>query len=629
MPCPPFRHHWVSRHRVSDLRIHMKQNAIQRTLAGGSRPVPGVRIEGRWIYYCPSFVNPDKVPELQEWGGRWDKSKLAWRLPLLTRMLTKIFTLDPGVPCENGVREFVEESWDLKDFEAMNEVWKTLGYKKGGFLNTRRKMLREYQKQAVRALVTRPLHGTHLVLTPGLGKTPTSIVAADLYLEAFGQSERVLVVCPKSLAHQWAREIEFWSVDSRIEIVHPEIGDVLAPTPDRSVKWTVTNYDQLHERIKNDNGNTIVTGNLNEDFDLDWDVVIFDESVLLKNRKSKRFSASRTLARTSQKAWLLSGAPTTKDNSDIWSQFSLIEPDYFTSFWRFAEEVCIVVKTQWSQGEILGSRRDFDMRAEYPDIMFVRNQEEVFDDLPEYIHRDVEIILHKKQQKAHQDILDNWLHELEENRDKRVEVTAVIAMLTRLQQVTSNLYNLETTGTEWPDYSAKADFVEEFLGGGDLEWPVLIWCHHRPGARALLDRLRKQIKKKDSALYRKRAELVVGGTKGADKIIEEYKAGKVDVLILGITVGKYGHTLANSKTIITYDKTWDSDAWFQMLHRAAGARAKLAGYTHRPLLVNPRCRGTVDDYVELNLAGKLPTMSEMTGADLAKVLRSLGEEHVK
>jgi SNF2 family DNA or RNA helicase len=381
--------------------------------------------------------------------------------------------------------------------------------------------------------------------------------------------------------------------------------------------------------MKNDNGNTIVTGNLNEDFDLDWDVVIFDESVLLKNRKSKRVSACRTLSRASNKTWLLSGAPTTRDNSDIWAQFNLIEPDYFSSFWRLAEEFCIVVKTQWSQGEILGSRRDISVRDEFPDIMFVRNQEEVFEDLPTYIHWDVELDLHKKQAKAHQDVLDTWLHELEENKDKRVEVTAVIAMLTRLQQITSNLYNLQTTGEEWPDYSAKADFVEEYLAGGDLEWPVLIWCHHRPGAKALLDRLQRQAKKKDSALYRKRSELVVGGTKGADTIIEEFKAGKVDVMILGITVGKYGHTLANAKTIITYDKTWDSDAWFQMLHRAAGARAKLAGFHHRPLLVSPRCRGTVDDYVELNLAGKLPDMANMTGADLAKILRSLGEEHVK
>jgi hypothetical protein len=312
---------------------------------------------------------------------------------------------------------------------------------------------------------------------------------------------------------------------------------------------------------------------------------------------------------------------------------AIIEPDYFTSFWRTAEEFCVVVKTQWSMGEILGSRKSISLREEFPDLMFVRNQEEVFEDLPTYRYKDVKLELHPKQAKAHADVLDTWLHELEENPEKRVQVTVVIAMLTRLQQITSNLYNLETTGTEWPDYSAKADFVEQLLDLGDaeVEWPVLVWVHHRPGAHALRDRLLKKAKKtrgNNSALKGRRIEMVLGGTKDSDKIIEEFKAGDVDVLLLGITVGKYGHTLANAHTIITYDKTWDSDAWFQMFHRAAGARAKLAGYNHRPLLINPRCHGTVDDYVELNLAGKLPDMAKMTGSDLAKILRSLGEEHV-
>lgn len=605
-----------------------QQNIIEKTLKA-KKPTPGVLIQGRWVYYTPTMPNPDKVFDIREWGGRWEERVLAWRLPLLRRMLLRIEQFDPSVKFSTEARLYKDREWEERDKEAM-ETWKALTPQ--GFLKKHNKVakpLRPYQREAVAALVTRPFHGTELVLTPGLGKTPTSIIAGDVYMHTYGESQRALVVCPKSLAHQWKREIERWSIDPRVEIAHTEMGDVPIPTPDRSVRWTVTNYDQPLERVKNDAGNYIVTGNLHEDFDFDWDLVIFDESVLLKNRKAKRTSMARTLARSAQKVWNLSGAPTTRDNSDIWAQFNIIEPDYFSSFWRFAEEACIVVKTQWSQGEILGSRKDFSVREEFEDVMFVRNQEDVFEDLPTYIYKDVELPLHKKQAKAHQDVLDNWLHELEENKDKRVEVTAVIAMLTRLQQITSNLYNLETTGTKWPDYSAKADFVEEYLHDGDLEWPVLIWCHHRPGAQALLDRIRKRARQKDSALWKRRSELVVGGTKGADKTIEAFKSGDVDVLILGITVGKYGHTLANAKTVITYDKTWDSDAWFQMLHRAAGARAKLAGFHHRPLLLNPRCRGTVDDYVELNLAGKLPDMANMTGADLAKILRSLGEEHVK
>lgn len=597
-----------------------KENIIQQTLKGAQKKTKhrhNVWVEGRWILYSPSLEIGDVAHEVKEWGGRWEKKHQAFRLPKLTRMVRKISEFDPGASMVPNLRALLKEPWETRDGEVIQSF---------DFYPATQDLLYPFQRLASNALATRPYHGLLLTLSPGLGKTPTSIVAGDLFMSERGESQRALIVAPLSLLHNWEREIKKWSVDPRVEVCHQ-----MPPTADRSVRWTVTNYDSLHERERDHTSQRVIpTGNLHEDWDLDWDIVIFDESVLLKNRKAKRTQVARTLARCAKRVWLLSGAPITRDNSDIWSQFNIVEPDYFTSFWRFAEEACIVVKTQWSMGEIMGSRKDFNTREEYPELMFVRNQEEVFDDLPEYIYRDVEIELHPKQAKAHEDVLQTWLHELEENRDKRVEVTAVIAMLTRLQQITSNLYNLETTGTKWPDYSAKADFVEEYLDVGDLEWPVLVWVHHRPGAHALVDRLRKKTRKKDSAMKGKRVELVLGGMKKGevDRLVEEYKAGKIDVLVFGISVGKYGHTLANSKTIITYDKTWDSDAWFQMLHRAAGARAKIAGYTHRPLLVNPRCRATVDDYIELNLAGKLPDMARMTGADLAKILRSLGEEHV-
>lgn len=614
-----------------------QDNIIQRTLHPKDAVVHDYNawVDGRWLWYWPT-VYPSN--EVREWGGRWDKKLESWRLPALVRMARKIVQYDPDAVLSPQVEILAEgnvETWDATSFkgELARRARKHPAWKE----------LKGYQKQAVKALVTRQFyHGNGLILSPGLGKTPVTIVSADLLMEFQPEfSQRIVVVAPLSLLDNWWREITGnqivnelmgqkqvqWSNDPRVEICHG-----VPPSSDHSVRWTLTNYETPMERERDPNtGRITATGHLNEDWELDWHIVAFDESVMLKNRKSKRTTAHRTLARAAQKDWKLSGSPITHDNSDAWAQLNMMEPDYFTSFWTFTNEACVVVKTPWSQGEIQGSRNNFNMRDEYPDLLFVRNQEEVFDELPENIFEDIELPLTRKQKKAHDDILDTWLHELEENRDKRVEVTAVIAMLTRLQQVTSNLYNLQTTGEEWPDESSKADFVVEDLTRGDLEWPALVWVHHRPGAHALLERLRKRAKsrKLGDALYGRRVELVVGGNKKhADEQIAAYKSGEVDVLLLGIGVGKYGHTLANSKTIYIYDKTWDSDAWFQMLHRFGGARALLAGYHHRPVVKTLRCRGTVDDFIELNLAGKLPAMAAMTGADLAKILRSLGQEHV-
>lgn len=567
-----------------------------------------VFVEGRHVYYLPTFY---PSTEVKEFGGRWDGQKQMWRLPKLTRILRKVREYDEDATFCPSAQFLLDGQWEQRDSEVFQSLEAPEAYER----------LYPYQQAAVRGCLSRSYHGIIVALSPGLGKTPTSIVAADAHMRRQDTLEqRVLVVSPLPLVHNWVREIRVWASDPSVEFVHQA-----APSP--SVRWTVTNYDTILERVKQ-NDRTIVTGNLNPDYDLDWDLVIFDESILLKNRKSKRVQAARTLARAAKKVYLLSGAPASKDNSEIWAQFNLIEPDYFTSFWAFAKEFCVVVQTPWSQGEIQGSRRGIHIRSEFPELMFVRNQEEVFEDLPEYIYQDVELELTKRQQRAHDDLMVQWFHELEENRDKRVDVSAVIAQLTRLMQVTSSLYNLKTTGKEWPDESAKADYICEELDNGELDLPALIWVHHRPGAAALFERLKKRAKEKKlgSALYGKRVEMVIGGTKGADEIIEAYKAGEVDVLLLGITVGRFGHSLAMSKTIIYFDKTWDADAYFQSMHRAAGARGKLTGYHHRPRLISLRCRGTIDDYVELNLAGKLPTIADMTGADLIKLLRGLGED---
>jgi hypothetical protein len=599
----------------------MPENALTRALAAKEAHTErkwDAWVEGKFIYYIPTF----ELLEVKEWWGRYDKKRSAYRLPRLTLIARKIRQHDPAARLTPDVEKLLDE-WERRDHAAAKVITPAAPYDH----------LRDFQKQAFEALVTRPYHGCLLTLSPGLGKTPTSIVAADAWVNEFGESKRILVVSPwasGALPRNFIREITGtqhrnpfqWSIDPRVELCHQT-----EPAPNQSVRWTVTNYDSLIER--GDRGRA--TQELKEEWDLDWDLVIFDESVLLKNRKTTRGIVANKLAKRARRVWLLSGSPVTRDYSDIWNQFHCIEEAYFGSFWSFAKEYCVVIKTPWSDFNIMGSRHDRDLRTDFPELMFVRNQEEVFDELPEYIYKDYPLPLTKLQKKAHDDILSEWLHTLEMNADRYVEMSAFIAVLSRLMQVTSNLFNLQTVGRgDWPDSSAKADLVQEIIDlEEEWEYPILIWVHHRPGAHALRDRLQAMSENKKSAFYGRRVELVLGKTKGADGIIEEFKDGDVDVLLLGKTVGKYGHTLANAKTVVAFDRIWDSDAEFQALHRVAGARALLAGYTHRPILAILRAPGTIDDFVELNLAGKLPSMANVTGADLAKILRSLGEEHVR
>src|SRR5439155_18506622 len=80
----------------------------------------------------------------------------------------------------------------------------------------------------------------------GLGKTIESIAVAEIMAHHFGV-ERVLVVCPTSLKHQWEREIAR-VVDRRVRVIGGFRGG--REEGFRAVSfYMVTNYDTVHRDL--------------------------------------------------------------------------------------------------------------------------------------------------------------------------------------------------------------------------------------------------------------------------------------------------------------------------------------------------------------------------------------------
>lgn len=539
-----------------------------------SLPVASAVREGEDIVVTPLM---GVLPELKSLGATWDPRARVWRLPAARMNAAALRDL-----LGDGL------ALDMREDPAPEAV--RLDDRLFGF-----------QVDGVARLLHASSHGQLLVASPGLGKTAMAIVAADELVP----DDQVVVVSPAVLLKTWKREIATWSRDPRVAIVHggePDWDEV------RAARWIVTSWDvlQLHQ----------------EWFYDDWPLWILDESVMAKSRRSTRalaISGGRRKVRSKPGAtpkpdrvwenlrkrvgrmWLLSGSPTTRYADDLWSQLHLIWPRAFKSYWRFADRYCVIEENRWAPGPgtVVATRRDRDAVRDNADLVTVINQKDVLD-LPEYLPEAVDVDLTPKQRKAYEDMRRTFIAKLDAAPDRVAENR--ISQLTYLQQIVSY----------WDGASAKHDAVLELLLGGAWQFPMLIWTHWSEAADALTSRL---IAANVSTVH------VRGGmsTKKQDELIEAYKRGDHDVLVLSLGTGKFGHTLTNTRTVIYVDKTWDADHYHQSLRRV-----RRIGLTESPVLVTVRAPGTVDELVELNLEGKVEGISRVTNADLKELLLGLG-----
>jgi hypothetical protein len=228
----------------------------------------------------------------------------------------------------------------------------------------------------------------------------------------------------------------------------------------------------------------------------------------------------------------------------------------------------------------------------------------------------IEVDLTGDQQKAFNQMLDEWIVQLEEEADEPdVEASNRLAQTTRMLQITSNLCNLsKAAGKPMPSSSAKENLLIDMIENGDIEFPLLVWCWWVPTAQSIDARLEKHFK--DLKTVYVTGQMT---TEQKEAGIEGYRDGEYDALVLQMGVGKFGHTFTDTKTVFYHDRSFDSDGYLQSLRRV-----RRIGLTHRPRLIVPRAERSADPLVEMNLAGKMQSIAKVSNHDLRELLQSLG-----
>jgi len=382
----------------------------------------------------------------------------------------------------------------------------------------------------------------------GLGKSVQALAAAGL-LFSTGQIQEALILCPAALVSHWRREARRW-LPRMADVVTVVQGSGMA----RHHQWHSRAPLRIawYETFRSD----FTAGRMPERH---WDLVVLDEAQRIKNRETELAHACKALPR--RRSWALTGTPLENSLDDV---LSILE---------------------WvTRGSGVGLGSAPALRAAQEGLQLRRKKEAVALQLPPKTVINIVLDMGPRQRDAYERLQREGVVELRE-RGERLQVTHVLALLTRLKQLCNFC---PATGE-----SAKL----EFLRGQLAE----ILAHNRQALvfsqftdeRAGLLRLEREIGPEFSVYH--------GGMSPAarDRAVQRFNDGDSPVLGLSLRAGGVGLNLQRAAFVFHFDRWWNPAVEWQAEDRAHRIGQPLPVTVYRLIM-----GGTVEEKVHGILEGK-------------------------
>ena len=235
-----------------------------------------------------------------------------------------------------------------------------------------------YQTEGVAFLASR---GRALLADDmGLGKTLQAISAASWLADHAGV-KKVLVVCPASLKHQWAREIAKFTSQS-VQIIQGAIEN-------RQVQYRadalfyIVNYELVLRDL------TVISETLKPD------LLILDEAQRIKNWRTKIASTIKLIS--SRYVFVLTGTPLENRIEDLYSLLQVVDVRVLGPLWRCLLDFHVTDE----RGKVIGYRNLSELRQRIRSVMLRRNRSLVSDQLPDRTEVRLDIPMTAVQQDLH------------------------------------------------------------------------------------------------------------------------------------------------------------------------------------------------------------------------------------
>jgi SNF2 family DNA or RNA helicase len=252
----------------------------------------------------------------------------------------------------------------------------------------------DYQLDGIAFLF--PRHHAVLADEMGLGKTMQAVTTTRLLVRS-QQARRVLLICPKPLVTNWQREFALWAPEIPVTVIS-------GPRARREFLWrqqavvSLVNYETL-----------VRDESIVESLDLDFDLVVLDESQRIKNRSGATNRVVRNLPR--ERSWALTGTPIENSTDDLVGIFDFVSP-----------------------GNLRTGMKPREMGRAVSDVVLRRTKDMVMQDMPPKLIRDAEIDLTPEQWESYQRAETDGVVELG-GLGESITLQHVFQLVLRLKQI--------------------------------------------------------------------------------------------------------------------------------------------------------------------------------------------------
>jgi len=447
--------------------------------------------------------------------------------------------LDHDLRCYDDVLGFVAEVRDRGGREARIGEAFPMGAGDARFRTLLTCELYDYQREGAlfAARAGRCLIGDEM----GLGKTIEAMAAAEIMAQQFGV-ERVLIVAPTSLKHQWEREIARFT--SRSALV---VGGLRARREEqyaeRGAFFKITNYDTIHADLD------LVTA---------WspDLVILDEAQRIKNWNTRTARSVKRIG--SPYAIVLTGTPLENRLEELVSIVDFVDRHRLGPTYRFLADH----QVRDEHGKVVGYRALDRIGQTLAPVLLRRTKEQVLDQLPERIDKNFFVTMTPEQRVHHEEnreivarIVHRWrrFKFLSEADQRRLMIA-----LQNMRMSCDSTYLLD----QRTDFGAKADEMAVLLNDL-LEQPDAKVVVFSQWVRMLELLVRRVTKKKIGYV------LFHGGVPGAQRkaLIDRFRDDAQCRLFLSTDAGGVGLNLQHASIVANMDLPWNPAVLEQRIGR--------------------------------------------------------------